>query len=86
MTGWIGFLAEMLTVLFSAVIVFCVVNVWDLHRDRAGEIPGKHPDHHGYGVVFRDAVHRGFEQTASIVIGLPVTIAYAALLWYKWLP
>ena len=82
MTGWIGFLAEMLTVLFSAVIVF---NVWDLYRDRAGEISGKHPYHYGYGVVFRDAVHRGFEQTASIVIGLPVTIAYAALLWYKWL-
>lgn len=80
-SGWIGFLVEMLVVLFSAVIVFLVVNVWDLHRDRAGEILGKHPDYDGYGVVFRDAVNRRFEQATSIVIGLLVTIAYAALLW-----
>ena len=85
-TGWIGFLVEMLVVLFSAVIVFLVVNVWDLHRDRAGEILEEREDYEGYGVVFRDAVNRRFEQTTSIVIGLLVTIAYAALLWYKWLP
>ena len=85
-TGWIGFLVEMLVVLFSAVIVFLVVNVWDLHRDRAGEILERHEDFDGYGVVFRDAVNRRFEQTTSIVVGLLVTGAFAALLWYKWLP
>ena len=84
--GWIGFLVEMLVVLFSAVIVFLIINVWDLHRDRAGEILGKRDEYDGYGVVFRDAVNRRFEQTTSIVIGLLVTIAYGALLWYKWLP
>ena len=93
-TGWIGFLVEMLVVLFSAVIVFLIINVWDLHRDRAGDIleEQQYQDHdgevfyEGYGVVFRDAVSRRLEQTTSIVIGLLVTIAYAALLWYKWLP
>lgn len=85
-TGWIGFLVEMLVVLFSSVIVFLIVNVWDLHRDRAGEILEKQQDYDGYGVVFRDAVNRRFEQTTSIVIGLLVTAAYAALLWHKWLP
>ncbi len=85
-TGWIGFLVEMLVVLFSAVIVFLVVNVWDLHRDRAGEILERHEDFGGYGVVFRDAVNRRFEQTTSIVVGLLVTGAYAGLLWHKWLP
>ena len=79
-TGWIGFLVEMLVVLFSAVIVFLVVNVWDLHRDRAGEILERRNDYDGYGVVFRDAVNRRFEQTTSVVIGLLVTGAYAALL------
>ncbi len=85
-TGWIGFLVEMLVVLFSAVIVFLIINVWDLHRDRAGEILERREEYGGYGVVFRDAVNRRFEQTTSIVIGLLVTIAYGALLWYKWLP
>ena len=36
-----------------------------------------------YGVVFRDAVNRRFEQTTSIAIGLLVTLAYAALLWQQ---
>ena len=85
-TGWIGFLVEMLVVLFSAVIVFLVVNVWDLHRDRAGEILEKNDEYNGYGVVFRDAVNRRFEQTTSIAVGLLVTVAFAALLWHKWLP
>ena len=85
-TGWIGFLVEMLVVLFSAVIIFLIVNVWDLHRDRAGEILEKREDYNGYGVVFRDAVNRRFEQTTSVVIGLLVTLAYAGLLWQKWLP
>ncbi len=85
-TGWIGFLVEMLVVLFSAVIVFLVVNVWDLHRDRAGEILEKSEEYNGYGVVFRDAVNRRFEQTTSIVVGLLVAAAYGVLLWYKWLP
>ena len=80
----------------SPPLTFLIVNVWDLHRERAGEILEKrvyeydndyglviHYD--GYGVVFRDAVNRRFEQTTSIVVGLLVTIAFAALLWQKWL-
>ena len=83
-SGWIGFLVEMLVMLFSAVVVFLIVNVWDLHRDRAGEVLEKREDYDGYGVVFRDAADRRFEQMTSITIGLLVTIAYAVLLWFKW--
>ena len=95
-TGWIAFLLEMLVVLFSAVIVFLIVNVWDLHRERAGEILEKrlYQDYDGavvvfydsYSVVFRDAVSRRFEQTTPIAVGLLVTAIFAILLWYKWLP
>lgn len=94
--GWIGFLVEMLVVLFSAVIVFLIVNVWDLHRERAGEILEKqiypHRDsdgvvlYNGYGVVFKGAEDRRFEQKLSMIVGLLVALAYAGLLWYKWLP
>lgn len=83
-SGWIGFLVEMLVMLFSAVIVFLIVNVWDLHRDRAGEVLAKQEVYDGYGVVFREAADRRFEQITSITIGLLVTIAYAVLLWFKW--
>ena len=86
MPGWIGFLVEVLAFLFSAVIVFLIINVWDLHRERADLILEKHEDSDDYGLIFRDARSRRFEQSMSVIIGLAITAAYAALLWQKWLP
>ena len=86
LTGWIGFLVEVLAFLFSAVIVFLIINVWDLHRERADLILEKHEDSDDYGLIFRNARSRRFEQSMSVVIGLAITVAYAALLWQKWLP
>ena len=83
--GWTGFLIEMFTIPFSAVIIFLTVNVWDFHRDRIGAILYRNPDHGWYGVLFRDSENRRFEQWISVVIGLAVTVAYAFLLWNKWL-
>ena len=54
-TGWIGFLLEMLVALFSVVIVFLAVNVWDSHRNRAGETFEKNGHYNGDGVDFRGA-------------------------------
>ena len=39
----------------------------------------------GYGVVFRDAVTRRFEQVISIAVVLAIMAAYGWLLWQKWL-
>ena len=84
-SGWTAVLVELFTMLFSAVIIFLVSNVWDLQRDRAGRILQKMPNSDGYGVVFRDVQSRRFEQGTSIVVGLAVTAAYFGLFWYKWL-
>ena len=84
-SGWTGFLTEMFTVPFSAVIIFLNISVWDFHRDRIGAILHRNPEHGWYGVLFRDTTNRSFEQGVSIVIGLAVTVAYAFLLWDKWL-
>ena len=86
LTGWIGFLVEILAVLFSAVIVFLIINVWDLHRERANLILKKRKDSDDYGLIFSNPRSRRFEQSMSVIIGLAITVAYAALLWQKWLP
>ena len=86
LTGWIGFLVEILAVLFSAVIVFLIINVWDLHRERANLILKKREDSDDYGLIFSNPRSRRFEQSMSVIIGLAITVAYAALLWQKWLP
>ena len=70
-------------VMLYAVIVFQIVNVWDLHRGRAGEILAKIAEYNGYGVAFRDPVNRSFEQTTAIPVGLLGVAGFAAELWDK---
>ena len=85
-SGWTAVLVELFTMLFSAVVIFLVSNIWDLQRDRTSHILQKLPEGDGYGLVFRDAKSRRFEQGTSVVVGLAITAAYFGLLWYKWLP
>ena len=82
--GWTGFLVEMFSVLFPAVIVFLIANVWDLHRDRAELVLSSSDTIEGYGVIFRDSRSRRFERGISIVVGLLTIVTYAGLLWSKW--
>ncbi|MCY3692970.1 MAG: hypothetical protein OXH30_13335, partial [Chloroflexi bacterium] len=83
--GWVAFLYEVFSVLFSAVAVFLIVNVWDLHRERADLVLANRDNSREYGVIFRDPKNRRFEQSVSVVIGLLIILAYAGLLWNKWL-
>ena len=83
--GWTVFLYEVFSVLFSAVIVFLIINVWDLHRERADLVLANQENSREYGVIFRDPKNRRFEQSVSVVIGLLIILAYGGLLWYKWL-
>ena len=79
------FLAEMFTILFSAVIIFLVVNVWDLQRERGAAVLQAVDGDEGYGVAFRDTVVRRFEQVVSTVVVLAMTAVHGWLLWEKWL-
>lgn len=83
-SGWTAFLYEVFSALFPAVIIFLIVNVWDLHRDRANQVLATKEGPEGYGVIFRIKSRR-FEQGVSVVIGLLIIAAYAVLLWYKWI-
>ncbi len=84
-TGWTAFIYEIFSVLFPAVIVFLIVSVWDLHRDRAELVLATRSGEEGYGVIFRDPKNRRFERTVSTIIGLGIAATYAGLLWYKWI-
>lgn len=83
--GWTAFLIDVFSVLFSAVIVFLIINVWDLHRERADLVLANRDNSREYGVIFRDTKSRRFERSVSIVVGLLIILAYAGLLWNKWL-
>ncbi len=84
-SGSTGFLVEMFTFPFCAIIVFLTFNAWDVHRDWLAAVFSRDPESGWYGVLIRDESNRDFEQWASVVIGLAVTATYAFLLWDKWL-
>ena len=83
-SGWTAFIYEVFSVLFPAVIVFLIVSVWDLHRDRSDLVLETQSGDDAYGVIFRDPKSRRFERAVSTVIGLGIATTYAGLLWYKW--
>ena len=84
--GWSGFLFEAFAVLFSAVMVFLVISVWDLQGERTARVLQRQGDSDEYHIAFRDAGNRSFERWISGIIGLAIIVAYSYLLWQKWLP
>ena len=79
-TCWGGVLIEMFTVLFCAVVVFLIINVWDLQAERGMAVL----DPHGRGISFRDSP-RTFQQKISVGIVVVMMITYGWLLTDKWL-
>ena len=83
--GWTGFLLEMFTFPFCAVIVFLTFNAWDVHRDWLAAVFSRNQEHGWYGVLIRTEDSRSFEKWASVIIGSAITVAYAFIIWEKWL-
>ena len=81
--GWNGFLADMFAMLFAAVIVFLLVNVWDLNDDRNRGILRQTDG--VFGVDFRDTRSRRVERWLSVGVCTGIAAAYGYLLWGKWL-
>ena len=82
--GWNRLLVDIFAILISAVIIFLVVNVWDLRRERDEsklELRLKSQD---YMIQFSDTKRRSFDQWLSIVVGTLIVLVYAGLLSHKW--
>ena len=79
--GWTALLVDFLSVLFSAVIIFLLVDVFDLQRDRHDRILGEVSDLGRFGVSFRDSKNRSVEQWVSVGGGLAIGALFFGLLW-----
>ncbi len=84
--GWIRVLADLFAMLISAVIIFLIVNVWDLHQERNEGKLELWTERGDYVVKFSDTTRRLADQGLSALIGFAVVVTYAVLLAYKWLP
>ena len=82
--GWNRLLVDMFAILISAVIVFLVVNVWNLRREREESKLRLIVEQQDYAVRFSDTWQRSFDQWLSIIVGGAIVLTYSALLAHKW--
>ena len=81
---WTRLMVDVFAMLISAVIVFLVVDVRDLHRERAEEkfttagVDGQ------YRIVFRDTERRLPDQLISALVGAMLIVTFLVLLMNKW--
>ena len=85
-SGVLGFMSDIFTMLFSAVVIFLMVNVLDLQHERGQRLLTRSGSrfYRGFGLSFGDSVGRTFEQWLSVGASLSVTTAYGWLLWLRW--
>ena len=83
--GWIRLLVDLFAMLISSVIIFLVVYVFDLDRERDEPKLEQYATTGDYSLRFPDAGGRVFDQLLSIVVGIAIVVTYAGLLTYKWL-
>ncbi len=83
--GWNRLLVDIFAILLSGVIVFLVVNVWDLRRERDESKLERRVDQPYYTVRFFDTRQRSFDQWLSIVVGGSIVLTCAGSLANKWM-
>ena len=85
--GWLRFTLDLFAMLVSAVLIFLMTYSIDLDHEREARKLERaaEPDNPAYVLVFHDTEDRLFDQWFSVVVGIAVILAFAALLGRKWL-
>ena len=84
--GWTGLANDTTSIVISAVLIFLVVNLFDLHSERHTPFITNHPRlQNEYGVLLRQRESPLFEQVMSAAVGIGIVVAFAVLLYARWL-
>ena len=89
--GWTRLLADVFAMVVTGVVVFMMVHIQDLQRERDQpklELPESAEPGTGYWhylASFPDTARRSFDQWLSIVVGVAIVPTYSGLLCYRWL-
>ena len=86
--GWTRLLVDLFAMIISAVVIFLLVHIQDLQKERDGRKLEKSRlriEHRYYLAKFADISKRSFDQWVSIIVGTAIVLTYALLLAHKWL-
>ena len=86
--GWTRLLIDLFAMVISAVVIFLLVHIQDLQRerdDRKLEASDSGTEFRYYVARFYDTAQRSFDQRLSVIVGGAIILTYGALLAHKWL-
>ena len=83
--GWPRFMIDIFAMLIAPVIVFLMVNIWDLHRERNGKWLEWSDEQADYTVRFPGVGQRRAHQWLAVLLGVGIVATYVSLLAHKWL-
>ena len=83
--GWPRFMVDVFAMLIAPVIVFLMVNIWDLHDERNGKWLKSREDLDDYVVSVRVTGRRLANQWLSVILGVGIVAVYMGLLAHRWL-
>ena len=81
--GWPNLLIDLFAMLIAPVIVFLMVNIWDLHRERGQKWLDIREEYGDYLVRFPDAERRKADQWLAVILGVGIVATYICLLGDK---
>ena len=81
--GWPNFLIDLFAMLIAPVIVFLMVNIWDLHRERGQKWLEYREEYGDHLVRFPDAERRRADQWLAVILGVGIVATYVGLLGSK---
>ena len=89
--GWTRLMADVFAMVVSSVVIFLLVHVQDLQRERDAPklefLDARSPGtgYRRYLVLFPDTARRTFDQWLSVVVGTGIVVTYVGLLCHRWL-
>ena len=89
--SWTCLLVDIFAIVVSSVIIFLLVHIQDLQRERDDakleflDSLSLETGHPWYVVRFPDTVRRSFDQWLSVVVGAAIMATYVGLLGQRWL-
>ena len=83
--GWPRFMVDIFAMLIAPVVVFLMVNIWDLQRERGGKWLDRLDGSNDYTVRFPENVPLPANRWLSVLLGVGIVATYVGLLAYKWL-
>ena len=87
LAGWAGFLVEMFVLVFCSTIVYLVVNLSDLRRERFARVFRAHASPGGtdYAIVLHDEGPLRLDGLVALAMSVVIVAAFGFVLFVKWL-